>query len=77
MPLIPVRCMRCGDDNISAVYRSFKETVAERKKGMVQEEDMYFNKDLPISSIEGALLDELKITKLCCRMHLLTHVDIH
>jgi DNA-directed RNA polymerase I, II, and III subunit RPABC5 len=27
-------------------------------------------------AIEGQVLDELKLTKQCCRRHMLTHVDI-
>jgi DNA-directed RNA polymerase I, II, and III subunit RPABC5 len=25
---------------------------------------------------EGEVMDKLKLTKMCCRRHLLTHVDI-
>ena len=27
-------------------------------------------------SIEGQVLDELRLTKQCCRRHMLTHVDV-
>ena len=33
------------------------------------------NKDFE-KSIEGQVLDELKLTKQCCRRHMLTHVDV-
>ena len=26
---------------------------------------------------EGEVLDELKLNKMCCRRHMLTHVDIN
>ena len=31
-----------------------------------------YNKKAP----EGIILDELSLTKMCCRRHMLTHVDI-
>ena len=37
------------------------------------------NIDAPINikkTIEGKVMDELKLHKICCRRHMLTHVDI-
>jgi DNA-directed RNA polymerase subunit N (RpoN/RPB10) len=70
--------MRCGSRDISAKYLPFKQRVAERK--LVEkgggDEDGYFVKSDPRPSVEGLVLDELKVHLQCCRIHLLTHVDI-
>ena len=36
----------------------------------------YLDEDHMEKSIEGIVLDELKLNKQCCRRHMLTHVDV-
>jgi DNA-directed RNA polymerase subunit N (RpoN/RPB10) len=36
----------------------------------------YFSDSFKDKSIEGEVLDELLLTKQCCRRHMLGHVDI-
>jgi DNA-directed RNA polymerase I, II, and III subunit RPABC5 len=36
----------------------------------------YFTQENINKTIEGNVLDELGLTKMCCRRHMLTHVDI-
>jgi DNA-directed RNA polymerase subunit N (RpoN/RPB10) len=78
MSIIPPQCIRCSSRDISAKYLPFKQMVAERKK--IErgggDEDGYFVKTDSRPSVEGLVLDELKVHDICCRMHLLTHVDI-
>ena len=40
------------------------------------EKVQYLTKDFIDKTPEGEVLDELKLTKYCCRRHMLTHVDI-
>ena len=37
---------------------------------------LYLTKEFSEKTPEGEVLDELNMTKMCCRRHLLTHVDI-
>ena len=37
---------------------------------------LYLTKEFTDKTPEGEVLDELGLTKLCCRRHMLTHVDI-
>jgi len=40
------------------------------------EKVIYLTKDFHEKTPEGEVLDELGLNKLCCRRHILTHVDI-
>jgi len=37
---------------------------------------LYLTKEFHEKTPEGEILDELNLKKMCCRRHLLTHVDI-
>jgi DNA-directed RNA polymerase I, II, and III subunit RPABC5 len=37
---------------------------------------LYLTKEFHEKTPEGEVLDELGMTKMCCRRHFLTHVDI-
>ena len=37
---------------------------------------IYLTEDYVDKTPEGEVLDKLQLTKMCCRRHLLTHVDI-
>ena len=37
---------------------------------------LYLTKEFRDKTIEGVVLDEIGITRMCCRRHFLTHVDI-
>ena len=59
-------------------YRYYLEEV--RKKKLAQSTNLdkivYLTKDVQDKTPEGEVLDELGLTKMCCRRHFLTHVDI-
>jgi len=40
------------------------------------EKVIYLTKEFHDKTPEGEVLDELNMTKMCCRRHFLTHVDI-
>ena len=78
--IIPVRCFTCSMV-LADKYRYYLEEV--RKKKMAKSMDkanldkiMYLTKDVQDKTPEGEVLDELGLTKMCCRRHFLTHVDI-
>jgi DNA-directed RNA polymerase I, II, and III subunit RPABC5 len=59
-------------------YRYYVEEVRKNKleKGMDLERVLYLTKEFSEKTVEGEVLDSLKLNKMCCRRHMLTHVDI-
>ena len=45
-------------------------------RGMDTEKVIYLTKEYINKTPEGEVMDTLKLKKMCCRRHLLTHVDI-
>jgi hypothetical protein len=75
--IIPIKCFTCGNV-IADKYRYFTEEVRKRKlgKGMDIDKVLYLTKELSEKTVEGDVLDDLGMTRMCCRRHMLTHVDI-
>jgi DNA-directed RNA polymerase I, II, and III subunit RPABC5 len=59
-------------------YRYYVEEVRKNKleKGIDLERVLYLTKEFSEKTVEGEVLDSLKLNKMCCRRHMLTHVDI-
>lgn len=76
--IIPVKCFTCGGV-IGDLYRYYLKEVRKLK---------FTNNDLSVDNViymtrvnkdktpEGIVLDRLNLKKICCRRHMLTHVDI-
>ena len=75
--IIPVKCFTCGKV-IGNKYLYFKRKVREEKlnKNIDPDEVIYLTEDNIKKTPEGKCLDDLGLTKICCRRHMLTHVDI-
>lgn len=75
--IIPVKCFTCGT-LLADKYRFYVEEVRKRKraKGMDVDKVVYLTKEYNDKTPEGDVMDELRLTKMCCRRHFLTHVDI-
>jgi DNA-directed RNA polymerase subunit N (RpoN/RPB10) len=75
--IIPVKCFTCGNV-LGDKYRYYLEEVRKKKlaKNLDIEKVIYLTKDFHEKTPEGEVLDELGLNKLCCRRHILTHVDI-
>tara|TARA_B110000967_G_C18823669_1_gene530146 strand:- start:243 stop:476 length:234 start_codon:yes stop_codon:yes gene_type:complete len=75
--IIPIKCFTCGKV-LANKYLYFEMKVREikMKKGLSEDEVIYLTVDNIKKTPEGKCLDELGLTKMCCRRHLLTHVDI-
>jgi DNA-directed RNA polymerase I, II, and III subunit RPABC5 len=75
--IIPVKCFTCGNV-LANKYRWFIEQTRAKKlaKGDNPEKVLYLTKDRVEKTVEGDVLDELRLTNICCRRHMLTHVDI-
>uniref|UniRef100_A0A6C0BQF7 DNA-directed RNA polymerase subunit N n=1 Tax=viral metagenome TaxID=1070528 RepID=A0A6C0BQF7_9ZZZZ len=76
--IIPIKCFTCGNV-IADKYRFFKRQVSElkAKKGEYNSDNVvYLTENTKDKTPEGIVMDELGLTRQCCRRHLLTHVDI-
>ena len=75
--IIPIKCFTCGNV-IADKYRYFTEEVRKRKlgKGMDIDKVLYLTNELSEKTEEGDVLDDLGMHRMCCRRHMLTHVDI-
>jgi DNA-directed RNA polymerase subunit N len=72
--IIPIKCFTCGTV-LADKYEFYIEKVATLKQ-QTGETQQYFSEHNTKKTIEGHVMDELKLTKPCCRRHMLTHVDI-
>ena len=80
--IIPIKCFTCGMV-IADKYRFYVEEVRKKKlskkgndKSIDIDKIIYLTKEFHEKTPEGEVLDELNMTKMCCRRHFLTHVDI-
>ena len=80
--IIPVKCVTCGKV-IADKYRYYLNKVREKKlEEQPGGDDVSIDKVLYLTrhnikkSPEGQVLDDIGFTKMCCRRHFLTHVDI-
>ena len=74
--IIPVRCVTCGKV-LADKWKKYTELVEQDeqkdKQGASGSKDTHpsFAKNP-----KGKIMDDLGITKICCRRHMLGHVDI-
>tara|TARA_Y100000389_G_scaffold150309_1_gene149861 strand:+ start:4571 stop:4807 length:237 start_codon:yes stop_codon:yes gene_type:complete len=75
--IIPVKCFTCGNV-IGNKYMFYLKKVEELKKERNIDNDniQYLTNEKMDKSVEGEVLDMLKLNKQCCRRHMLTHVDV-
>jgi DNA-directed RNA polymerase subunit N (RpoN/RPB10) len=82
--IIPIKCFTCGKV-LADKWNYFKQKSAEMDAKQNEKEltlddlkvnesnnkDNYFD-----TNKKGHILDELGLTKICCRRHMLGHVDL-
>ena len=75
--IIPIRCFTCGMV-LADKYRFYLAEVRKKKlaDGLKVDRVVYLTKDNMEKTAEGEVLDELRLFNMCCRRHMLTHVDI-
>jgi DNA-directed RNA polymerase subunit N (RpoN/RPB10) len=75
--IIPVKCFSCGKV-IADKYRYYEQEVRKMKAGKSMHVDdvIYLTKSNRDKTPEGEVLDKLRLNKMCCRRHILTHVNI-
>ena len=71
-----------GNDDFSLPKTELRlvdsKIIPEEKRDNNLDEDsvIYLTKENTSKTAEGKVLDELNLTRMCCRRHMLTHVDI-
>lgn len=75
--IIPIKCFTCGTV-LADKYRYYQNEVRKRKiqQGESLEKVVYLTKNNVDKTPEGEMLDQLGLHNVCCRRHMLTHVDI-
>jgi len=75
--IIPIKCVTCGNV-LADKYRYYVEQSRQRKKERnITERVIYYTKDTEHKqSVEAEILDSLKLTNVCCRRVMLTHIDV-
>ena len=74
--IIPVKCFTCGQI-LADKYRYYQRKSKELKGSQERmNETVYLTQDYAEKTAEGKVLDDLGLKKMCCRRHMLTHVDI-
>lgn len=75
--IIPIKCFTCGGV-LADKYQYYQNKVRELKlnNGTSLNKVVYLTKNNMEKTPEGRILDELRLTRPCCRRHMLTHVDI-
>tara|TARA_A100001011_G_C14283175_1_gene832432 strand:- start:1395 stop:1628 length:234 start_codon:yes stop_codon:yes gene_type:complete len=75
--IIPVKCFTCGKV-LGNKYRYYCIQVRKIKsdKSATVDEVKYLTTENAEKTPEGEVLDKLQLNKMCCRRHILTHVDI-
>ena len=75
--IIPVRCFTCGKV-LANKYDFYLREVRRRKSSASMEVDrvVYLTEGQVDKTPEGEVMDVLGLNKICCRRHMLTHVDI-
>lgn len=75
--IIPVKCFTCGKV-LADKYRYYQTEVRRLKllKSESVDKVIYLTKENTEKTIEGNVMDDLGLRSVCCRRHVLTHVDI-
>ena len=75
--IIPIKCFTCGMV-LADKYRYYQNEVRRNKLllGINPDSVIYLSNTNTEKTVEGKVLDDLDLTNVCCRRHMLTHVDI-
>lgn len=69
--LIPIKCFTCGN----VLADKYLYYIKEINKVNIKE--TYAEKNNFTKTIEGIMLDNIGLNSICCRRHMLTHVEIN
>lgn len=75
--IIPIKCFTCGKV-LADKYLYYITKVKELKisQNIDEEKVIYLTEDNIRKTPEAIVMDDLGLNKMCCRRHIMTHVDI-
>ena len=77
--LIPVKCFTCGEI-LANKYDYYEREVRKLKSDCKSDSNILYLTEESLSedeTPEKQVLDRLKLIKVCCRRHMITHVNIY
>lgn len=82
--IIPIKCFTCGKvlaDKWNYYKKKSDEMEKTSSENVLTIEDLAINDSNSMDNVfdsnkKGKLLDDLGLTKMCCRRHMLGHVDL-
>jgi DNA-directed RNA polymerase subunit N (RpoN/RPB10) len=75
--IIPIKCFTCGTVLANKWNYYVSEVRKEKLKANIDLEKVVYLTGANIEkTIEGKILDNMGLHKMCCRRHMLTHVDL-
>ena len=74
--IIPIKCVTCGTV-LADKYRFYQEQVLKKKlsRSIQVDKVIYLTNTHVDKTPEAEVLEQLKLRKICCKRHMLTHVD--
>ncbi len=76
--IVPIRCFNCGKV-LADIWNTYLEKLQEKNNietAKKEEQYLEINKNKNIQTVENEILNELGITKPCCRTVMLSTVDL-
>jgi DNA-directed RNA polymerase I, II, and III subunit RPABC5 len=75
--LIPIRCVSCNNI-LAGKWKTYQEKIKAYRKaeGRPENDEIQYLTVYTRKTAEGKALDELGLTRECCRSRMLTHVDL-
>ena len=75
--IIPIKCFTCGAVLANKWNYYVREVRKEKLKADIDLEKVVYLTGANIEkTIEGKILDNMGLHKMCCRRHMLTNVDL-
>lgn len=74
--IIPVRCFTCGKVIADKWLHYDRLSSSSDPEASTQASQDAKAPDLRTKTLEGRVLDELGLVRVCCRRHFLTHVNL-
>lgn len=73
--IIPIRCYTCGNPFLASRWNMYVKKTAEYRKETGKTEMEYLT-EVTKKTAESRALDDCQLKKVCCRRHMLAHVDL-
>ena len=75
--IIPIKCFTCGNV-LADKYEYYRINVRKEKvkNNLDADKVIYLTNENVEKTPEGMIMDLLELNSMCCRRHMLTHVDI-